>query len=59
MTQLEIKGERNIVKGKLKQELGKLADDKFQYVEGKSDELLGQIQKHTSETYQAIKKAAK
>ena len=59
MTKLEIKGDSHIVKGKLKQQLAKLTDDKTQSVEGKSEELLGQIQKRTSETREAIKKAVK
>jgi len=59
MTKLEIKGDLNIIKGKLKQKRAKLTDDKLQCVEGKSEELLGQIQKHTSETREAIKKAVK
>lgn len=59
MTPLEIKGDRNIVKGRLKQKLARLTDDKLKVVEGKSEELLGRIQKHTSETREAIKKAIK
>jgi uncharacterized protein YjbJ (UPF0337 family) len=59
MTRLEIKGDLNIIKGKLKQKQAKLTDDKLQGAEGKSEELLGRIQKHTSETREAIKKAAR
>ena len=59
MTKLEIKGDINIIKGKLKQKLAKLTDDKLQGAEGKSEELLGRIQKHTSETREAIKNATK
>jgi uncharacterized protein YjbJ (UPF0337 family) len=58
MNNLEIKGDRNIVKGKLKQKRAKLADDKIQSVEGKSLELLGQMQKHTSEICEAVQKSA-
>ncbi len=57
MTALEIKGDINIVKGKLKQKRAKLTGDKLQGAEGKSEELLGRIQKHTSETREAIKNA--
>ena len=57
MTKLEIKGDRNIIKGKLKQKLARLTDDKLQGAEGKSEELLGRIQKYTSETRDAIKNA--
>ena len=59
MTKLEIKGDLSIIKGKLKQKQTRLTDDKLQGAEGKSEELLGQIQKHTSETREAIKKAVK
>jgi len=59
MTKLEIKGDLNIIKGKLKQKGARLSGDKLQCVEGKSEELLGQIQKQTSETREAIKKAAR
>jgi uncharacterized protein YjbJ (UPF0337 family) len=59
MTTLEIKGDCNIINGKLKQKWAKLANDKLQCIEGKSEELLGRIQKHTSETREAIKKAVK
>ena len=59
MTKLEIKGDLNIIKGKLKQKGARLSGDKLQCVEGKSEELLGRIQKHTSETREAIKKTAR
>jgi uncharacterized protein YjbJ (UPF0337 family) len=59
MTKLEIKGDLNILKGKLKQKTAKLTGGKLQCVEGMSEELLGRIQKHTSEAREAIKKAAR
>jgi uncharacterized protein YjbJ (UPF0337 family) len=59
MTKLEIKGDINIVKGKFKQKRAKLTGDKLQGAEGKSEELLGRIQKYTSETREAIKSAVK
>jgi uncharacterized protein YjbJ (UPF0337 family) len=59
MTKLEIRGDLNIVKGKLKQKRARLTGDKLQGAEGKSRELLGRIQKHTSETREAIKNAVK
>ena len=57
MTTLEIKGDWNITKGKLKQKWAQLTDDDLQYVEGKQDELIGRIQKRTGETLEAIKMA--
>jgi len=59
MNTLGTKGDWNIIKGKLKQKWGKLTDDDLQYVDGKSDELLGRIQKCTGETREAIEKAFK
>jgi uncharacterized protein YjbJ (UPF0337 family) len=59
MTTLEIKGDWNITKGKLKQKWAKLTDDDLQYAEGKQEELLGRIQKRTGETREAVEKAVK
>ena len=66
MDKLEIKGDWNITKGKLKQKWGKLkqkwaklTDDDLQYVEGKHEELFGRIQKRTGETREAVEKAIK
>ena len=57
MNKFTIKGDWNIIKGKLKQKWAKLTDDDLQYVEGKNDELLGRIQKRTGETREAIEDA--
>ena len=57
MNKLEIKGDWNITKGKLKQKWAKLTDDDLQFAEGKQDELVGRIQKRTGETREAIEKA--
>ena len=57
MTKLEIKGDWNITKGKLKQKWAQLTDDDLQFVDGKQEELLGRIQKRTGETREAIEKA--
>lgn len=59
MTSLEIKGDWNITKGKLRQKWADLTDDDLQYVEGKQEELLGRIQKRTGETREAVEKAVK
>jgi uncharacterized protein YjbJ (UPF0337 family) len=59
MTTLEIKGDWNITKGKLKQKWAKLTDDDLQYAEGKQEELIGRIQKRTGETREAVEKAVK
>jgi uncharacterized protein YjbJ (UPF0337 family) len=59
MNTLEIKGDWNITKGKLKQKWASLTDDDLKFVEGMSDELLGRIQKRTGETREAVEKAIK
>jgi len=59
MNTLNIKGDWNITKGKLKQKWANLTDDDLQFVEGKQDELLGRIQKRTGETREVIKKCLK
>ena len=59
MDKLEIKGDFNVIKGKLKQKWAKLTDDDLQYAEGKQEELLGRIQKATGETREAVQKAIK
>jgi len=57
MTTLEIKGDWNIIKGKLQQKWARLTDDDLQYLDGKKDELLGRIQKRTGETREAVEDA--
>lgn len=57
MNTLEIKGDWNITKGKLKQKWAKLTDDDLQYIDGKQDELVGRIQKRTGETREVVEKA--
>ena len=57
MNTLEMKGNWNVVKGKLKQKWAKLTDNDLEFVEGKEDELLGRIQKRTGETRERVEKA--
>ena len=45
MDRLELKGNWNELKGKVKQAHGDLTDDDLRYEEGKDDELLGRLQK--------------
>ncbi len=56
MNSLELKGDWNIMKGKLKQKWGDLTDDDLDYSEGKSDELVGRIQKRTGQTRDAVER---
>ena len=59
MTTLEIKGDWNITKGKLKQKWAKLTDNDLQWTDGKQDEMIGRIQKLTGETREAVEKVIK
>jgi uncharacterized protein YjbJ (UPF0337 family) len=59
MTTLEIKGDWNITKGRLKQKWASLTDDDLTYAEGKQEEMFGRIQKRTGETREVIEKAIK
>lgn len=57
MNTLQIKGNWNIAKGKLKQKWADLTDDDLDYIEGKEDELVGRIQKRTGQAREDIEKA--
>ena len=57
MNKLEIKGDWNIAKGKLKQKWAGLTDDDLQYLEGKQDELVGRIQKRTGAAREEVEDA--
>ncbi len=59
MNKLQIKGDWNIIKGKLTQKWANLTDNDLQYVEGKQEELIGRIQKRTGEKREAVEKALK
>lgn len=54
MDKLQIKGNWNIIKGKLQQQYADLTDDDLKYVEGKENELLGRLQKKTGNTREEI-----
>ena len=51
----KIKGNWNVIKGKLKQEYGELTDDDLTYTEGREDELLGRIQQKTGKAKSELK----
>lgn len=55
--QLQLKGNWNELKGKLKAKWAQLTDDDLLYTEGKEEELMGRIQKRTGESQEAVKKA--
>jgi len=56
MNKLEMQGDWNIVKGRLKQKFGKLTDSDLQLNEGQEDELIGRIQKRLGETRQEVER---
>ena len=56
MNTLQLKGNWNVVKGKLKQKYAQLTDDDLKYVEGKENELLGRLQKRTGRTREELEK---
>lgn len=57
MNTLQLKGDWNIAKGKLKQKYANLTDDDLKYAEGQADELVGRIQKRTGQTKEVVEKA--
>jgi uncharacterized protein YjbJ (UPF0337 family) len=54
MEKLIIKGDWNILKGKLKQLFGNLTDDDLLYIKGKEEELIGRIQRRIGKTKQQV-----
>lgn len=56
MTNLQIKGSWNEVKGKLKQKYGQLTDNDLALAEGKDDELLGRLQQKLDKSKEDLRK---
>jgi uncharacterized protein YjbJ (UPF0337 family) len=56
-TKLQIKGNWDELKGKLKQKYAILTDDDLLFVEGKENELLGRLEKKLGQTKDEIRKA--
>jgi uncharacterized protein YjbJ (UPF0337 family) len=56
MNTLGIKGDWNIIKGRLRQKWASLTEDDLQYAEGQQEEMLGRIQKRTGASREAIQK---
>ena len=57
MSEIEdkIKGNWNVIKGRLKQEYAELTDDDLAYEEGKEEELMGRLQKKLGKTKDDLK----
>ena len=56
MNDLQIKGSWNRIKGKMKEKYANLTDDDLWYVRGKTDRLLGRVQKKTGKTKEELKR---
>lgn len=56
MTNLNLKGNWNEIKGKLKQKYGQLTDDDLIFAEGKEDELLGRLQQRLGKSKEDVRK---
>jgi uncharacterized protein YjbJ (UPF0337 family) len=59
MTTLKVKGNWNIMMGKLKQKFAQLTHDDLQFMEGKESELIGRIQKRTGQTREKVRQTVK
>ena len=59
MDKLEMIGNWNIVKGKLKQKFSILSDNDLNYVKGKEEELIGKLQKKLGKTRSDVVKIIK
>ncbi len=53
----QIKGNWNVIKGKLKQAYGELTDDDLAYCEGNEDQLVGRLQQKLGKTKEEIHRA--
>jgi uncharacterized protein YjbJ (UPF0337 family) len=52
---MNLKGNWNEIKGKLKQKYGQLTDDDLTFAEGKEDELLGRLQKRLGKSKEDVR----
>jgi uncharacterized protein YjbJ (UPF0337 family) len=57
MNKLQIKGNWNEIKGKLKQKFADLTDDDLTFAEGKEDEMLGRLQQRLGKNEEEIRRA--
>jgi uncharacterized protein YjbJ (UPF0337 family) len=57
MNNTELKGQWNVIKGKLKQQYAELTDDDLVFVEGTQDELVGRLQVKLGKSKQEINDA--
>ena len=55
MTKLDIKGNWNEIKGKLKQKYAQLTDDDLTFAEGKEEEMMGRLQQRIGKKKEEIR----
>ncbi|HJT81711.1 MAG TPA: CsbD family protein [Chthoniobacterales bacterium] len=56
MTNLELKGNWNEVKGRLKQKYANLTDDDLRFAEGKEEEMIGRLQQKTGRSKEELRR---
>lgn len=57
MNRLQIKGNWNEIKGKLKQKLADLTNDDLTFAEGREDGMLGRLQQRLGKSEEEIRRA--
>ncbi len=55
MTELNLKGNWNVMKGKLKQQYADLTDNDLLFEEGKEDELFGRLQSKLGKSKEEVR----
>jgi uncharacterized protein YjbJ (UPF0337 family) len=55
MTNLNLKGNWNEIKGKLKQQFADLTDDDLMFAEGKEEEMLGRVQQRLGKSKEEVR----
>jgi uncharacterized protein YjbJ (UPF0337 family) len=56
MNKLQIKGNWNEIKGKLKQKYAQLTDDDLTFAEGREEELLGRLQQRLGKSKDEVRR---
>lgn len=55
MVKLKLKGDWNVIKGKLKQQFPNLTNEDFLFIKGKEEKLLGRLQQKIGNTKQEVR----
>ncbi len=56
MNTIQLKGEWNVIKGKVREKWGRLTDDDLDVIAGKRDQLVGTLQKRYGMARDAVEK---